>query len=127
MDSFTNIQQPTLTSVVSVRSSVTSGIGIYDVVPTRSMLGRRRTSVTRMSIAENAPATLSFHNINYIIGAKIESSKQDMKPDSTISFCKSQKSKQILFSVSGNFTNGMNAILGKIYILYFFVNLLILI
>ncbi len=114
MESFTDIQQVTLTSIVSSTPSITSGTGPYDFVPKSSILGRRMTSITRMSIAENAPATLSFHNINYIVGAKIESSKQDIK-SSTIPLFKSQESKQILFDISGQFTNGMNAILGKIF------------
>ncbi|CAF5003221.1 unnamed protein product, partial [Rotaria sp. Silwood1] len=69
------------------------------------------TSVDLVSIPENAPATLSFHNINYTIGAKAQSAKRCCK-NLNLPFFKAQEPKQILFDVSGKFMNGMNAILG---------------
>ncbi len=105
---------------------MTGGSEPYEGTPKRPKLVRM-TSVTRMSIAENAPATLSFHNINYSVGTKADSSEQGVK-SSIIPCCRSQQAKQILFNVSGQFTNGMNAILGKIYSECFsLLNLLILI
>lgn len=83
------------------------------LAPKRPMLGRRMTSVDRVSIAENAPATLSFHNISYTVGSRKESSKNPFKYCSVLC-CKPHPPKQVLFHVSGKFINGMNAILGKI-------------
>ena len=104
MDSFTSIQEITRKPIVPGGHSVANGNEYYEGTPKRPKMSRM-TSVTRTSIAENAPATLSFHNINYSVRARA---------DSIIPFCRSQEAKQILFNVSGQFTNGMNAILGKI-------------
>jgi hypothetical protein len=121
MDSFTDIQGLILTPIVSRSSSVTSDAFPNDLVPKYSMLSRRTTSISRVAIAENAPATLSFHNINYVIGATVKSSKQPLKCPS-LPFCKPREPNQILFDVSGQFTNGLNAILGKIGFTFLFEN-----
>ena len=111
MDSFTDIQQIDLKEIVSSKPSVF--INTDPLAAKRSMLGRRTTSVSRVSIAENAPATLSFHNISYTVGGRQESSKNPFKHWS-VPCCKPHPPKQVLFHVSGKFINGMNAILGKI-------------
>jgi len=121
MNSFKNTQQTTRTSVISTSPSVASGSHVYDIVLKRSMLTRRMTSIDRVSIAEDAPATVSFHNINYIVGAKAESSKRRLTC-SALPFFKRRESKQVLFDVSGKFINGMNAILGKIFFTILFKN-----
>jgi hypothetical protein len=83
------------------------------IIPKRMMLTRRMTSVDRVSIAETAAATLSFHDINYVIGANIESGKRCFKCPALPCF-KSREPKQILYNASGKFINGMNAVMGKI-------------
>jgi hypothetical protein len=67
---------------------------------------------------EFKPITISFDNINYIIGEKKVENKEYFKWKSKIfPFCKPIPMKQILTDVSGIFTPGMNAILG-IFIIY---------
>ncbi len=75
---------------------------------------RRSSSVSRVPIPDDAPATLSFHELNYVIGNEVDSNERRMNGLS-LPFFKSKNYKQILFNVSGRFKNGMNAILGKIY------------
>jgi hypothetical protein len=123
MDSFTNIQGLTLTAAVSTSPSVASDAFSNDLVPKHSMLSRRTASISRVPIAINAPATLSFHNINYAVGAPVKSSKRLLKCPS-LPFCKPREPNQILFDVSGQFINGMNAILGKICFTPLFENYL---
>lgn len=106
-----DMHEKDLQEVVSITPSVL--VNTYSSGPKRSLLDRRLTSVNRVSIAENAPATLSFHDISYTIGATKQSNKNPSKPRS-IPWCKSQPTKQVLSHVSGKFINGMNAILGKI-------------
>lgn len=59
------------------------------------------------------PPVISFFNIDYIVNGKNRlidcCSKFPVVP-----FCKSQE-RQILFNVSGSFSHGMNAILGKLF------------
>lgn len=60
--------------------------------------------------------SISFQNINYSIG--------QIKKRKIFTCCKSEPRKQILCNVSGGFSSGMNAILGKyIYIHEFPLNL----
>ena len=108
MAAYINIQDTPLTNVGSRSYSMTDGAREAK----RSVLSRRTASVSRVSISENAPATLSFHGINYIIGAEAESNKRFLKCP-TLPFCKPAELKQILFNLSGQFSNGLNAILGK--------------
>ncbi len=49
--------------------------------------------------------SISFHEINYYIGQKTKSK--------IFPCCKSKPRKQILYNISGGFSPGMNAILGK--------------
>jgi hypothetical protein len=121
MDSFTNIQGLTDTSIVTTSPSVASDGFSNELVPKHPMLSRRTGSISRVSIAENAHATLSFHNINYVIGDRVESSKRLWKCP-TLPFFKPREPKQILFHISGKFSNGMNAILGKICFTLLFKN-----
>ena len=72
---------------------------------------RRTSSVSRVSISDDAAATLSFSNINYTIGGQMKPSKQRFRFP-TLPCSKPKEYKQILASVSGSFANGMNAILG---------------
>ncbi|CAF3874206.1 unnamed protein product, partial [Rotaria sp. Silwood1] len=106
-----NLHQTTLPSIVSTDSSMASDTSSYHGVLKRTFSLRSETSVDLVSIPENAPATLSFHNINYTIGAKAQSAKRCCK-NLNLPFFKAQEPKQILFDVSGKFMNGMNAILG---------------
>jgi len=54
--------------------------------------------------------SISFHEINYYIGQKTKRK--------IFRCCKSKPRKQILYNISGGFSPGMNAILGKyIYII----------
>lgn len=73
---------------------------------------RRTSSVSRVSISNDAAATLSFLNINYTIGDRAKLGKQRWRFPSILAFKPSER-KQILFNVSGHFVNGMNAILGR--------------
>lgn len=73
---------------------------------------RRTSSVSRVSISNDAAATLSFSNINYTIGGQMKPSKQRSRFP-TLPCSKPEEYKQILAGVSGNFANGMNAILGR--------------
>lgn len=82
-----------------------------------SVLGRRTTSIRRMSISESATANLSFDNINYIVGTRTESSQRCLKLPG-LPFRKPREPKQILFNVSGQFSNGVNAILGKVPLIF---------
>jgi ABC-type bacteriocin/lantibiotic exporter with double-glycine peptidase domain len=58
--------------------------------------------------------TISFHEINYYVNDK---TKQKI-----FSCYKSKPTKQILFNITGGFSPGMNAILGK-YLTDFYINL----
>lgn len=95
-------------------STTINGAVDQDDITTRFVGRNRRTgSVSRVAISDNAAATLSFHNINYVIGGQMESDERRVKCP-TLPCFKSVKYKQILFNTSGKFSNGMNAILGKI-------------
>ncbi len=67
-------------------------------------------SSTRTSMDLTSKGTLSFHNISYMIGGrqKIGRCKTCYPP-----FIKPKPKKQIIDNVSGIFTTGMNAIMGK--------------
>ena len=112
MSSEIDRHQMMLTSVVSTSPSVAASACSTGLVTKRSLLARRMTSVNRMSIPEYAPATLTFHNINYIVGSTPKLSKKCLK-HSKLPLCKTREPKQVLFNVSGKFKNGMNAIMGK--------------
>ncbi len=79
------------------------------------MPNRRTTSVSRVLIPDDAAAALSFHKINYSIGRKMELNKRRVKCPS-LPCLKPEEHRQILLNVSGRFSKGMNAILGKIYL-----------
>ncbi|CAF1226273.1 unnamed protein product [Rotaria sordida] len=110
MKTNTDPHQMALTSVV-YRNPVTSNTHYNELEVRHSLLARRATSINRISIPEHASATLTFHNINYIVEAKSILNKQCLKCPN-LPFFKAQQQKQILFDVSGKFMNGMNAILG---------------
>lgn len=84
-----------------------------DICMTTSDTRTRSTSiVSRVTLPDNTTGTLSFHQINYIIGD--ESLPKRPKINYTPLNCfKTTKRKQILSNVSGQFRCGMNAILGK--------------
>ncbi|CAF3883625.1 unnamed protein product [Rotaria sordida] len=111
MSSDIDLHQMIFTLAVSTSPSITNSTCSYDFGAKRSLSLHSKSSVDVASISENAPATLSFHNINYIIEAKAESSKRCWK-NRTFPFFKAREPKQILFDLSGKFMNGMNAILG---------------
>jgi hypothetical protein len=72
---------------------------------------RRSSSVSRVPIPDDAPASLSFHEINYSIGSNMELNKRWLKCPPL----QPAEYKQILWNISGRFSKGMNAILGEIY------------
>jgi hypothetical protein len=90
--------------MISSNSPIDGVLDYYNSPMRRSFLSRRMSSVSRVSIPENAHAVLSFHNINYVL--KTESKMK-------YNCCRSQEAKQVLFNVSGQFANGLNAIMGK--------------
>jgi hypothetical protein len=77
-----------------------------------SVQNRRTSSVSRVSISDDAAATLSFDDINYAIGGQMKPSRKRLRFP-TFPCSKPKEYKQILANVSGNFANGMNAILGR--------------
>ncbi|CAF4742332.1 unnamed protein product, partial [Rotaria sp. Silwood2] len=111
MASSTDPHQMVLTSIVSTSPSVASSTHSNGLVTKRSSLVLQMTSINRMSIPQHPSATLTFHNINYIVGAKSTSSRLCLKYPK-LPFLKAQEPKQVLFDVSGKFMKGMNAILG---------------
>ncbi|CAF1991638.1 unnamed protein product [Rotaria magnacalcarata] len=111
MNSNIDPHQMVLTSIVSTSPSVETRTHPSELVAKRSMLARRVTGINRMSIPQHASATLTFHNINYVVGSKSASSKECLKY-AKLPFFKAREPKQVLFDVSGQFKNGMNAILG---------------
>lgn len=127
MDLYTDAHETVITSIGSGRLSMTSSIQGRR----HSILGRRTGSVSRQSISQDAPASLSFHNINYIVGAQAEQSQRRSRLSSLpilsalppfpdlpdLPFRKKPEPRQILFDLSGQFLNGMNAILGNILII----------
>ncbi|CAF3394081.1 unnamed protein product [Rotaria socialis] len=75
-----------------------------------AIVGNHSTSsISRVSIPVDASGTLSFHEINYVIGGKNECKRRRW---SCPTILKSEKQKQILFDISGKFSDGMNAIMG---------------
>lgn len=67
-----------------------------------------------IDIHKDKPITISFQNINYVIGNEdIAKEKSFQWPTKTFPFWRSTPPKQILTNISGIFTSGMNAILGK--------------
>lgn len=65
---------------------------------------------TRSSMDLFSKGTLSFHNISYMIGGRQKTGRcKHWYP----SFTKPKPEKQIIDDVSGIFTTGMNAIMGK--------------
>ncbi|CAF2130654.1 unnamed protein product [Rotaria magnacalcarata] len=101
------IERETLLSSISINTAAEQDDTAQNII----VPNRRTASVSRVSISEDAAATLSFHDINYFIGSKIKPSKHRLKLPS-LPCLKSQEYKQILFNISGRFSNGMNAILG---------------
>lgn len=65
------------------------------------------------SYSEDVSNTLSFHNINYIVNTSVESDEM-LFSRQFMGYCRRKEQKQILFNVSGRFTRGLNAILGKL-------------
>ncbi|CAF3365295.1 unnamed protein product [Rotaria socialis] len=101
------IERETLLSSISINTTTEQDDTAQNII----VPNHRTASVSRVSISADAAATLSFHDINYFIGDKIEPSKHRLNFPSR-SCLKSQEYKQILFNISGIFSNGMNAILG---------------
>jgi ATP-binding cassette subfamily G (WHITE) protein 2 len=75
------------------------------VEPTASELTNHHSQITTSNRINPQSITISFHEINYHVGDKTKRK--------IFSCCKSKPSKQILFNVTGGFSPGMNAILGK--------------
>ena len=63
-----------------------------------------------VSMDSISKGTLSFYNISYTVGGRQENGRwKNWQP----SFMKSKPKKRIIDDVSGIFTSGMNAIMGK--------------
>ncbi len=58
------------------------------------------------------PISISFHEINYYVGQKPRRKR-------IFPCCKLKPRKQILYNITGGFSSGMNAILGKYLIIDF--------
>ena len=75
---------------------------------TSAGLSKRKES--RLSMDPSSMGTLSFHNINYTVG---ETDPQSLLNKCHLPCVKPKPGRQILHDVSGMFTTGMNAIMGK--------------
>ena len=62
---------------------------------------------------------ISFHHIDYYVGSQQENSSFQRFRQKIFPFCKLTPRKQILCDVTGQFTFGMNAILGRVEIFVF--------
>ena len=96
-----------------VSNSINEAIPDTEMVANVSDRRQRTNTVSRIGFDENATGTLSFSNINYIIGPSPQSSRKSKKI-LRLPFSKPEENKQILLDMSGIFKNGMNAILGKL-------------
>ena len=66
-----------------------------------------------IDIPKDKPITISFQNINYVIGNETISNEKSFQWQmKTFPIWRPTPSKQILTNISGIFTSGMNAILG---------------
>lgn len=78
-----------------------------DNVPFQPLVSNESTEIELNDYNEEPHKTiLSFHELNYTI-------KNGKNILSNLPFCGGAERKQILFNVSGTFTQGMNAILGN--------------
>jgi hypothetical protein len=83
----------------------------YDLIDTNKQ--RNKSVEISLNKIQFKPITISFCNINYIIGNETIKNKQCLHWQTELfPFWKSIPTKQILSDVSGIFTPGMNAILG---------------
>jgi hypothetical protein len=83
----------------------------YDLIDTNKQ--RNKSVEISLNKIQFKPITISFYNINYIIGNETIKNKQCLHWQTELfPFWKSIPTKQILSDVSGIFTPGMNAILG---------------
>ncbi len=73
-----------------------------------SMLSKGR--LTRFSMDLSSAGALSFHNINYVVGG---TETNPITKKCRLPCFKPKPARQILYDVSGIFTTGMNAIMGK--------------
>ena len=103
---------PSPLSVISSTPPIDYTLDYTDTENKHSLFNYRSNSFRRVSIPENAAATISFTNINYAIGNAAKTHERWSKCSPLRCFT-SRKPKQILCDVSGKFSNGMNAILGK--------------
>ncbi|CAM4984542.1 unnamed protein product [Rotaria socialis] len=90
-------------------TSINSVTDENDMSRTAIVGNHSTSSISRVSIPVDASGTLSFHEINYVIGGKNECKRRRW---SCPTILKSEKQKQILFDISGKFSDGMNAIMG---------------
>jgi hypothetical protein len=103
-------QKATTTSLLS-SITINTAAQQDDNMPT--IIAQDRSSVSVESILDNAAVILSFHQINYSVGSPMEVNKRRLKC-SFLQCFRSEERKQILLNISGRFSNGLNAILGKI-------------
>jgi hypothetical protein len=74
-----------------------------------------RGRLTRVSMDPSSAGALSFYNIDYFVGGTGTNSKTK---SCSLPCIKREPVRQILYDVSGIFTTGMNAIMGKNKILF---------
>jgi ATP-binding cassette subfamily G (WHITE) protein 2 len=95
---------------IAFTESIPSELTNHQHIPSTDNLHDQITTTNRI---DPQSITISFHEINYHVGQK---TKRKIFP-----CCKSKTNKQILFNVTGGFSPGMNAILGK-YITNLYIN-----
>jgi hypothetical protein len=96
------------TTIIDLPNTVNGKNNVSDHQPPSNMLMKRKS--TRASIDLSSSGTVSFHNINYIVGGSLTNGQ---KKKCSLPCIKPKSGKQILYNVSGIFTPGMNAIMGK--------------
>lgn len=99
-----------ISSATAINISSHNLSGNYDHIADRrsSIVSKRRLS--RVLMDPSSAGTLSFHNIDYIVGGRKTNPKSKC---CSLPCIKQKPGRQILFDISGVFTTGLNAIMGK--------------
>jgi hypothetical protein len=107
----TDRSQPVIVVPVDLNSS-TDTIVPSERVSAVMLLQNQRTMPARTDLTvEQLTGTLTFHNINYVIEIK----KKILFKCADGRGLNDQNNKYIIKNISGQFRNGMNAILGRIF------------
>lgn len=104
-----NIVLSLLRQVGSVHDNIAFVDSLTSELTNISLLDNLNSQISTINFTTNRnnlqSISISFHDINYYIG--------QIKKSKIFPCCKSKPRKQILCNVSGGFSPGMNAILGK--------------